>query len=382
MASFSNTHSSRDYDYYNRWTFQFPLASLLLIFAASVITIVLAVLFRRALGKNLTEPYDKLNKRQICLKLFLGGLRDTMLRTINFLLFEFEKIEQTDEKAKKKHKYEYRLHGVPVHLFVLQYLFIVLLSILAVSVLSFWNVFFADSALDVCSELLDCFPVYRDNSTPIEIEPITNCSEHIVDEDSTIICFEVVYRYSEGLGEAGGFLFSMQVIINIVIYVVVSIFRTVLKITKIASNREVARVRTMSDIGRKWPCGVPRFAKALTMSLTLAMYLIILILLPVWVLHQREDFLSTIETSQRRMQLALYAYTVFELFLVPLIVGSGVYARRTYNRIKVKLTDRETEMVEAQNATHIQNHAAVVVVETSGEIEKEYQQFNETQATE
>ncbi len=345
MTTWSNRHTPKDYDYYNRWTFLFPLYTLVTIFAVSIITIVIAALFRKALGKKVMMPYDKLNRRQICLKLCLSAIRDVMLRTVKFLIFEFEyeKIEKTDNKSKNKHTFEYRLNGVPVHLFVIQYLFIVLLSILAVSLLSFWNVFFAESQLDECSLLQDCFPLFRDNSTPIDINPITNCADHLVNEDTTIICFQVVYWYSEGLGEAGGFLFSMQVIMNIVIYVVVSMFRTLIKITKIASNRKVVRERSMSDIGRNWCISMPRLAKTLTMVLTLIMYLIIVILLPIWVLHEREDFLITITTTQRRMQLALYAYTVFVMFLVPLIVSSGVFARRTYNRIKVK-TDQETDV--------------------------------------
>ncbi len=95
--------------------------------------------------------------------------------------------------------------------------------------------------------------MYRDNSTPIDINPITDCSEHTVKENTTIICFQVVFKYSEGLGKAGGFLFSMQVIINIVIYVVVSIFRVVLKATKVANERNITRKRTMSEVGKKLP---------------------------------------------------------------------------------------------------------------------------------
>ncbi len=62
-----------------------------------------------------------------------------MVQTSKFLLFEFEyeKIKKFSKKSKNMDGYEYRLHGVPVHLFVLQYLFIMLLSVLAVSLLSF-----------------------------------------------------------------------------------------------------------------------------------------------------------------------------------------------------------------------------------------------------
>ena len=237
--------NSRDYNYYDKWTFLFPLYSLSSIFSMSV----LAVLFRVVLNnKNSKKPYDQLNKRQTCLKLFINGLVDLMVQTSKFLLFEFEY-----EKIKNLAKVQYRLHGVPVHLFVLQYLFIMLLSILAMSLLSFWNVFFVESEVDACNELLDCFPMYRDNLTPIDINPIIDCTQHTVNENTTIICFQVVFKYSEGLGEAGGFLFLMQVIINIVIYVVVSIFRVVLKATKVANERNITRKRTMSEVGKKLP---------------------------------------------------------------------------------------------------------------------------------
>ncbi len=359
MPDFSNL--LRDYNYYDRWTFLFPMYSLIATFAVSIITIVLAFLLRKALGKNLRESYDQLNKKQICLKLFLGGLRNVMLRTSNFLLFEFEyeKNQEEDNKARNQHKYEYRLYGVSVHLFVLQYLFIMLLSVLAASFLSFWNVFFAESEVDACNELLDCFPMYRNNSTPIDINPITDCTQHTINKDTTIICFQVVFKYSEGLGEAGGFLFSMQVILNIVIYVVMSVFKTMLKVTKIASHRNrnvsrnVSRARTLTEIGRRFHCHMPRFIKGITITITLLIYLIIVILLPIIVLQEREDFLYTIKTKQRQLELALYGFTVFELFLVPLIVGSGVYARRTYNQIKI--SNQETELQPIQNTVHVQN---------------------------
>ncbi len=347
------THISRDYSYYHRWTFLFPLVTLLVVFGLSVLTIVIAALFRKALSKYTEKTYEELRPQNICLKIVFSGFRDVMLRTINFLLFEFEyeKVKENNYKKSKEKTFEYRLYGVPVHLFVLQYLFIVLLSILAVSILSLWNIFIAESFLDECSTHYDCFPIFRENSTPIETNPITDCDEFPINEDTTVLCYRVVYRYSEGLGEAGGFLFSMQVITNVLIYGVVRIFRTVLKVTKIVSHRNLVdgrRERTMTDIGRKWPFRVSRFAKVLAMTITLMLHFILLVFLPVWVLHQREDFLVTIKRLQRKLQLALYANVIFVLSLVPLIVGTGIYGKKTYEKINIEYKVEEPEEPQIQ----------------------------------
>ncbi|XP_064394806.1 uncharacterized protein LOC135342046 [Halichondria panicea] len=370
-----NTHISRDYSYYHRWTFLFPLVTLLVVLGLSVLAIVISALFRKALSKYTEKTYDELRPQHICLKIVFSGLRDMMLRTTKFLLFEFEyeKVEKNSYRKSKEKKFEYRLYGVPVHLFVLQYLFIVLLSILAVSILSLWNIFIAESSLDECSTLYDCFPIFRENSTPIETDPITDCDDFSITENTTVLCYRVVYRYSEGLGEAGGFLFSMQVITNVLIYFVVRIFRTVLKVTKIVSHRNLdeRRERTLTDIGRKWPFRVSRFAKVLAMSITLILHLIVLILLPVWVLHQREDFLVTIKRPQRKLQLAFYANIIFVLFLVPLIVGTGIYGKKTYEKIRIEYKVKETFPEPRQNQIEIQ-----IDEEPNADVETCYQNFN------
>ena len=50
-----------------------------------------------------------------------------------------------------------------------------------------------------------------DDENVFKNERITDCSNFTHME---IICFRMAYKYSEGLGEAGGFLFVMKVIVN------------------------------------------------------------------------------------------------------------------------------------------------------------------------
>lgn len=108
---------------------------------------------------------------------------------------------------------------------VLQYFFIIFISLVLVSFILFWNTF-TSNVFFGCDPHFDCFPLHTNNKTPIDTTPLKNCSEFAENENVTILCFQLVYRYSEGIGEAGGFLFIMQVIANLLIYITVRIRTT------------------------------------------------------------------------------------------------------------------------------------------------------------
>ena len=317
---------TRDYYYYQRWTYQFPIGLLAGILTVGVLTLLLTATIRKLVmkcsGRSKTDvPWQ--------VKFLLDGARDAMLRITNFLLFEFEY---------QKNSEAYFLYGVRVYRFVLQYLFIVLLTLLSVCILSFWNTFLAEATVDQCDHIQDCFLIHRANQTPIETNPIINCNNHPINEEVSILCFELVYRYSEGLGEAGGFLFSMQVITNILIYIVVRMVRTIIKATKI--------LRTVNAIKNGVPPGnrkinrhvgaVSLCSKAWAVVVVLTAYVAVAVLLPVWLFHDRQEFLETLKTPQRQFQLFLYEYTIFVLFLVPPIVGGGIYGSKMFETIDIE----------------------------------------------
>ncbi len=94
--------AQRDYSYYRRWTYEFPVGILAAILIVGLISIILTSICRKVLPKWTKKSYVD-HPWQI--RFFLDGFQDAMLRTTNFLLFEFE-----HEKAVKKH--DYRLYGV------------------------------------------------------------------------------------------------------------------------------------------------------------------------------------------------------------------------------------------------------------------------------
>ncbi|XP_064390762.1 uncharacterized protein LOC135338519 [Halichondria panicea] len=314
----------KDYSYYRRWTYEFPIGILTAILIVGLISIILTSICRKVLPKWTKKSY--VYPWQI--RFFLDGFRDAMLRTTNFLLFEFE-----HEKAVEKH--EYRLYGIQVHLYVLQYLFIVLLTILSFCVLTFWNNFLAESTVDSCDSLYDCFPIHRANQTPISIPAITNCDDFSINENTTVLCYRLVYRYSEGLGEAGGFLFSMQVITNLLIYCVVRMVRAMLKITKIALRRKISQSNDQKLDKKRVFC-ISIISKVLVVSIVVVLYSLIFVLCPLWLLLDRQDFEETLRTPDRQLQLYLYEYTIFVLFLIPCIVGVGIYSSQLFDSIDVE----------------------------------------------
>ena len=341
-----NSTFQRDYFYYWRWSFQAPIGILVTILIVGLICIILTWIGRQVIRSISQEriPWG--------IRFLIEGHRDLTLRTTSFLLFEFQHDKKGEEDV-------YLLYGVQVHLFVLQYLFIVLLTIISVCVLSFWNTFLAETSLDQCDTFSDCFPILRGSQTPIQITPITDCDNFPVTENVTVLCFKVVYRYSEGLGEAGGFLFSMQVVSNILIYAVVRSVRTVLKFFKIVMLRK--KGEPMSDVKRKkYVSRLSMGIRILAVIIVLIIYCILIVLVPLWLFSDRQDFRESLRTPQRQLQLFLYEYTIFVMFLVPPIVGAGIYGSRTFEGLNVDSYTRGTKLAATETAQGNNSPHAIV----------------------
>ena len=278
-----------------------------------------------------------------CTQFLTDGLRDLMLRTMKFLMYEFE-----HKKEGKEHKYF--LYGVEVHLVVLQYLFIVLLNLIIAALISFWNTFLAEATIDQCDPTATCFPTRR-RSFFIRSDraPITNCADFPINNEETVVCFREVYRYSEGLGEAGGFLFSMQLVINSLVYVIVRMVRVVLKIVKVIRYKTSRKTDISNGCVYFWSYS----AKFTTIFFVLVSYAAALVLLPLWLLNLSTSFIQTLMTPQRQLQLFIYEYTMFVFLLVPWIVGLGIYDKKLYRSIDIKYytngEEDHSESVETPN---------------------------------
>ncbi len=209
----------------------------------------------------------------------------------------------------------------------------------------------------------DCFPMHRANQTPISIPAITNCDDFSINENTTVLCYRLVYKYSEGLGEAGGFLFSMQVITNLLIYCIVRMVRAMLKITKIALRRKISQ-SNRQELDKKWVLRISLISRVSAVLIVLVLYFLIIVLVPLWLLLDRQDFGETLRTPDRQLQLYLYEYTLFVLFLVPLIVGGGIYGSQLFSSIDVKayINPHEAQRNTGEglaNEQHSQNNETV-----------------------
>ncbi len=308
----------RDFAYYRVVSFNLPLAVIVISLLVGIALVILT-----CVGRCLCCL-----ESCCAVRFLLDVLRDIMLRIISFSLFEFK-----HKKRGKEHIY--LLYGVRVSVYALNFLSVLLLGIMFASLISFWNTFLTESTIDECDSRADCFQIFRSAGIMSrESERITDCNNIVMnDERRTTVCFRMAYRYSEGLGEAGGFLFSMQVITNIFIYIIVRIVRVVLKVTKILIHKNVADPDS-TQFKYRIKC-VSFFAKLVAMLLVQAVYAGILIVLPLQLVVLRSDFRQTLVTPNRLLQLILYSYTICLLFLVPLFVGIFVQGYDVYEDVSI-----------------------------------------------
>ena len=110
----------------------------------------------------------------------------------------FLKIKKKDETTEAT-LYKRKVSTNATLLFFMAAVFVMLCSFLA-----FWEIFLIENSF-TCTPGLDCFAF--DSHRPISKSSISrNCSSFESLDNITIICYKFVYRYSEGLGTAGGLI--------------------------------------------------------------------------------------------------------------------------------------------------------------------------------
>ena len=145
------------------------------------------------------------------------------------LVHEYQKYIQIElstsmgrKKGNKQLLYMYYLYGVQVHYRLIQFLFVVSLSIIGMGFVLFWNTLIAEAIYD-CDSEYDCFVFYTDNINYTQYQLITNCTDFKDNNIADSICYKLVFNFSEGIGDAGGFLFAMQVLVNLLIYITIRV---------------------------------------------------------------------------------------------------------------------------------------------------------------
>ena len=123
-----NEATQNDFYYYQSVSFELPVAILVVALTIGIVLVILT-----CVGTCLCCTTSK----TCCGFQFIrDGLRDVMLRMTNFLLFEFEHTKSSSGE------HIYTLYGVRVSVHALYFLFILLVSIIFVCMISFWNTFF------------------------------------------------------------------------------------------------------------------------------------------------------------------------------------------------------------------------------------------------
>ena len=295
------------YEYYNRWSFTAPvvLLALILIFTSLSFLLVWPI-------KHLLKNYHK--------NTLVSAVRDVVMRMNTFFLIEFEeKLEQKTEAINQQvdggekglnddtHLQTitvctYSMYGVVVHTFLVYYLFRVFFVMVLVSAVTFFITFAIEVSLS-CEENFDCY--LRNGSTIINERintAITGCGDYVYDE---LICFRYGYKYSEGLGEAGGFLFVSQVLVNFLTYVSV----------RLSSKGNCNKCITI----------------ALCAAMTIA-FIFIVIVLPLALSLESKKFRETLKTPQRQLQVFIYCYSNFILAFIPIVAGCGSYGTESKNK--------------------------------------------------
>ena len=179
------------------------------------------------------------------------------------------------------------------------------------SIVTFLNTFLLENSFS-CEENFDCFAMTDEGV--FKNERITDCSNFTHME---IICFRMAYKYSEGLGEAGGFLFVMQVIVN---------FLTWLSVRLGSKGGQYCRKCTVA------------FSVVLSLS-----YIFVVAFLPFLATLERPELYQMLRTPQRQLQLFIYAYSTLCLAIIPIV---GAY--NSYPEDKPKCTE-SMNMVTEEN---------------------------------
>ena len=253
----------RSYEHYQTLAVDVPIAFLCIIYFIALV-IFIGLICGECKGKHAIDISTRMNK---------------------FLLIEFEEDEG-----------EFSVFGEKMNKVLFYYLFLVVITIIGSSFVLFWNTFITDEMYG-CDSGWDCFPLHVRNNSPIQSTPITdNCTDYIDDENVTVICYKLALKYSEGIGDGGGFMFAMQVLVNVLIYITVRM--------------------TSFD----WKCCSKTYMCITNYGLLALLWLsqlAITIITPLALFVTKPEVRATLATPQRSLQFAIYM--IMNFVLLPLI---------------------------------------------------------------
>ena len=251
--------------------------------------------------------------------LLIRIMRDILIRSTKFFLSEFEgpkggwKIEK--ECAKQSQifnsgmavqntststdtKRTYKLYGIKVKKFFIHLLFLLRVILILTSAVTFFSAFLTETAFS-CIENFDCFLMTEeDKYSEDKLEDCENFTS------SEIICFRLAYKYSEALGEAGGYLYVMRVVMNLLTWMSVRLGDYI------------------GDYHKKWQ------VTAIAMIIS-GIFVFLTVLLPSFATLERPDVYDTFRTPKRQLQLVIYAYSNIIMVVIPPVGAYCAYPENT-----------------------------------------------------
>ena len=184
--------------------------------------------------------------------------------------------------------------------------------ILSACFITFWNVYMVEELIgDSCNPNYDCFPII--NGTHSQAEPVDNCTLHIWPPDTEFECFQLVYRYAQGISATGGILFCAAIMFRI--YIV-----------------SLLAPHNIQNVYCKYTC----YGLVMTVGILGA---VLFVLLHTSVPHFR---LTVFRTVTFQIQFAVYSFTFLVVFLISgplLIIGIEYEAPRKAKQAKAQVED-------------------------------------------
>ena len=116
------------------------------------------------------------------------------------------------EKCKENDTVTYTIFGHRMRTWIMAVLFVVVVMVCICTFIAFWLEFLV-SETNHCDANMDCF-VQNKNSLEDPKPVMENCSDY-ENDNYTVSCFKFVFDYADAIGDAGGVLVLVSVIMNV-----------------------------------------------------------------------------------------------------------------------------------------------------------------------
>ena len=111
------------------------------------------------------------------------------------------------------------IHGRRIPDSVISLFGIIALSTSTFAVLTFWDTFLFKKSF-ACDPGLDCFP----DDAGLDADPVQNCSQYIMDENTTVTCYTLALEFGKAAGIAGGLFTAANIVLTVIAFVMLKLY--------------------------------------------------------------------------------------------------------------------------------------------------------------